>query len=353
MKRRDFLQALGLGAAIPALGAVAQAAQAAQAAPYKLRVLALAPKTLSGQFLRGLTQNQNLEITFIDAGGTTTSAARAAAQTLESKHFDVLVSLGDGYAEALRPVLERHALPAICNEFGAKIAQRPETSAFVISNSLKLWQSEWALGVHAAQQRKANIGRGNTAVIVCTLREAGYDLPFAFQSGFESAGGTILDTIVTGLGAKPDWNTAWNPVLEKLQMLKPAQLHVIASNASNFEVLRAARIPISASALTDMNATTAFSSFGTDATLLLGQETAAILEQASQANALDFLKALRNAKIQSARGALEFSRNQNQSGIQLQKNGVRRSLENVSEMHPRLNALRQATRSGFTNTYMV
>lgn len=343
MKRRDFLQALGLGAAIPALGI------AAQAAPHKLRVLALAPKTLSGQFLRGLTQNQNLEMTFVDAGSTTTSAARAAAQTLEGKHFDVLVSLGDGYSDVLRPILEQHALPAICNEFGAKIAQRPETSAFVISNSLKLWQAEWALGVHVAQQRKANIGRGNTAVIVCTLREAGYDLPFAFRSGFESAGGTILETIVTGVGAKPDWNA----VLEQIKLLKPAQLHVIASDASNLEILRAARIPISASAMTNINATTAASSFGTDAMLLLGQESAAILAQASQANPLDFLKALRNAKIQSTRGTLEFSRNQNQNGIQLQKNGVRHTLDNVSEMHPRLNALRQGTRSGFTNTYMA
>jgi hypothetical protein len=332
MKRRDFLQALGLGAAIPALGI------AAQAAPHKLRVLALAPKTLSGQFLRGLTQNQNLEISFIDAGDTTTSAARAAAKTLESKHFDVLVSLGDGYAEVLRPILEQHALPAICNEFGAKIAQRPEDSAFVISNSLKLWQSEWALGVHAAGQRKANIGRGNTAVIVCTLREAGYDLPFAFRSGFESAGGTILETIVTGVGAKPDWNA----VLEQIKVLKPAQLHVIASDASNLEVLRVARIPISASALTNMSATTAFSSFGTDAMLLLGQESAAILAQASQTNNPSLLKALRDAKV-----------SRRQSSIQLEKNGVRRSLEHVSEMHPRLNALRQAPRSGFTNTYMV
>ncbi len=343
MKRRDFLQALGLGAAIPALGI------AAQAVPHKLRVLALAPKTLSSQFLRGLTQTQNLEITFVDAGSTTTSAARAAAQTLEGKHFDVLVSLGDGYSDVLRPILEQHALPAICNEFGAKIPQHLETSAFIVSNSLKLWQSEWALGVHAAQQRKTNIGRGNTAVMVCTLREAGYDLPFAFQSGFESADGKILETIILDASGKIDFNAA----LERIRVLKPAHLHVIASNASKLEILRSARVPISASALSDIQATTAFSSFGTDAMLLLGQESAAILEQASQGNALDFLKALRNAKIQSARGTLEFNRNQNQSGIQLHKNGVRCSLENVSEMHPRLNALRQATRSGFTNTYMV
>ncbi len=343
MKRRDFLRTLGVGAAIPAIG------MAAQAAPHKLRVLALAPKAFSSQFLRGLTQNPNLEITFVDAGITTTSAARAAAQILERKTFDVLVSLGDGFAELLRPILEQHALPAICNEFGAKISQQLETSAFVLSNSLKLWQSEWALGVHAAQQRKANIGRGNSAVIVCTLREAGYDLPFAFQSGFESAGGTILSTIILDASGKTDLHA----VLEQIRSLKPAHLHVIASDATNLEMLRATRVPISASALSNIQATTAFSSFERDAVTLLGQESAAILGQAANSDALNFLKALRTVKLETARGTLEFARNQNQHSIQLEKNGIRRTLEPVSEMHPRLNALRNGIRSGFSNTYLV
>jgi hypothetical protein len=343
MKRRDFLQALGVGAAIPALGIAAQAAQ------HKLRVLALTPKVLSSQFLRGLTQNQNLEVQYLDAGMTITSAARALTQTLEHKTFDVLVSLGDGYSDVLRPILEQHALPAICNEFGAKIPQHLETSAFILSNSLKLWQSEWALGVHAAQQRKANVGRGNTAVMVCTLREAGYDLPFAFQNGFESAGGTILETIILDASGKTDFNAA----LEQIRVLKPAHLHVIASDATNLEMLRATRVPISASAITEIQATTAFSSFERDAVMLLGQESAAILAQAANSDALNFLKALRTTKIQTARGTLEFVRNQNQNSIQLEKNGTRRTLEPVSEMHPRLNALRNNIRSGFTNTYMV
>jgi hypothetical protein len=285
----------------------------------------------------------------VDAGSTTTSAARAATQILERTTLDVLVSLGDGYSDVLRPILEQHALPAICNEFGAKIPQHLETSAFVLSNSLKLWQSEWALGVHAAQQRKANIGRGNTAVMVCTLREAGYDLPFAFQSGFESAGGTILETIILDASGKTDLHA----VLEQIRSLKPAHIHVIASDATNLEMLRAARVPISASAMTEIQATTAFSSFERDAVMLLGQESAAILGQAANSDALNFLKALRTVKIQTARGTLEFARNQNQNSIQLEKNGTRRTLEPVSEMHPRLHTLRNNMRSGFTNTYMV
>ncbi len=337
MKRRDFLQALGLAAAIPAIGV------AAQAAPHKLRVLALSPKKFSSQFLSGLTQTSNFELTFVEAGSTTTSAARALAQILETKTFDVLVSLGDGYADALRPILEQHALPAICNEFGAKIPAL-ETSPFIISNSLKLWQSEWALGAHVAGNRKANIGRSNTAVIVCSLREAGYDLPFAFRSGFESAGGSVLETIVS---------EDWAAVVEQIKILKPAHLHIIASDATNLEILRSARVPISASAMTKLNATTAFSSFGEDTILQLGQESAALLEQAANADSLNFLKALRNAKIHTTRGVLEFSRNQNQNTLYLKKNGVRRVLETVSEMHPRLNDLRSGLRSGFTNTYMV
>jgi hypothetical protein len=280
---------------------------------------------------------------------TTISAARVASKILDHNTFDVLVSLGDGYSDVLRPILEQHALPAICNEFGAKIPQHLESSAFVMTNSLKLWQSEWALGVHAAQQRKTNIARGNSAVMVCTMREAGYDLPFAFQSGFESAGGTILETIILDASGKTDMHA----VLEQIRALKPAHVHVIASDATNLEMLRNTRVPISASALTDMEATTAFSSFEPDAVRLLGQESAAILAHASTSDALNFLKALRTVKIQTARGTLEFARNQNQNNIQLAKNGVRRTLEPVSEMHPRLNALRNGTRSGFTNTYMV
>ncbi len=337
MKRRDFLQALGVGAAIPAIGIVAQAA------PHRLRVLALSPKAFSSQFLSGLTPNQNFELTFVEAGSTTTSAARALAQILETKTFDVLVSLGDGYADALRPILEQYALPAICNEFGAKIPAL-ETSPFILSNSLKLWQSEWALGGFVANQRKSNIGRGNTSVIVCSMREAGYDLPYAFRSGFESAGGQVLQTIVS---------EDWAAVLEQIKALKPAHLHIIASDATNLEMLRSARVPISVSALTKLSATTAFSSFGEDAVLQLGQESAALLIQAANSDNLNFLKALRNAKVQTARGVLEFKRNQNQNTLYLEKNGVRRVLESVSEMHPRLNDLRSGLRSGFTNTYMV
>ena len=337
MKRRDFLQALGLATAIPAIGITAQAA------PHKLRVLALAPKAFSSQFLSGLTQNQNFELTFVEAGSTTTSAARALAQILETKTFDVLVSLGDGFADALRPILEQHALPAICNEFGARIPAL-ETSPFIITNSLKLWQSEWALGGFVANQRKSNIGRGNTSVIVATYREAGYDLPYAFRSGFESAGGSVLQTIVS---------EDWAAVLEQIKVLKPAHLHIIASDATNLEMLRSARVPISVSALTKLSATTAFSSFGEDAILQLGQESAALLIQAASSDSLNFLKALRNAKVQTARGTLEFKRNQNQNTLYLEKNGVRRVLETVSEMHPRLNDLRSGMRSGFTNTYMV
>ncbi|MEY4532037.1 MAG: hypothetical protein RLZZ156_2760, partial [Deinococcota bacterium] len=125
------------------------------------------------------------------------------------------------------------------------------------------------------------------------------------------------------------------------------------SDATNLEILRSARVPISASAMTKLSATTAFSSFGQDAILQLGQESAALLIQAANSDSLNFLKALRNAKIQTARGTLEFKRNQNQNALYLEKNGVRRVLETVSEMHPRLNDLRSGMRSGFTNTYMV
>jgi hypothetical protein len=320
MKRRDFLQALGLGAALPSV--------ALAAAPRKLRVLALAPQKFSSAFLSALT-HPNLELRFVEAGTTTTSAAKAAAHILESQTFDVLVSLGDGFAESLRPILEQHSLPAICNEFGAKVAPL-EGSAFVAVNSLNLWQAEWALGAHVAGQRKHNIGRGNTAVLLCSLREAGYDLPFAFQSGFESLGGRVLQTVFLEEGKQ-------NAVFDQLKTLRPAHVHVIASDMDNLEWLRAARVPLSASALTPLDVATAFSSQHGDPVRQLAEQSVARLLNAMQ-SPHGLLRGLRQAQVQA---------------LELRKNGLRSALEPAPEMHPLLGALRGGLRSGYTNTYLV
>jgi hypothetical protein len=321
LNRRNFLQALGVGAALP----VASVA----AASSRVRVLALAPKKFSSAFLSAL-QAPNLELQWVDAGATTTSAAQAVAQKLEQQTFDVLVSLGDGFAESLRPILEQHSLPAICNEFGAKVAPL-EQSAFITINSLNLWQSEWALGAHVGAQRKHNIGRGNTAVLLCSLREAGYDLPFAFRSGFESVGGQLLGTLFLELS-----NQA--PILEQLKTLRPAHLHVIASDFANLGWLRSARVPLSASALTPLDATTAFSSHHGDPVRLLATQSVAMLEQATHFEH-GLLRGLRQAKPQAV--------------LELHKNGLRHALAPVPAMHPKLGALRGGLRSGYTNTYLV
>lgn len=328
MKRRDFLQALAVGAAVPSIGVAAHAAT-----PSRLRVLVLAPKKFSSRFLQALTSPM-LELRFVDAGLTTNSAARASSTALEHDRPDVLLSLGDGFAQTLRPILEQYALPAICSEFGAKIASPFETSPFVRVNSLHLWQSEWALGAYAASQRKTNIGRGNTAVLLCSLREAGYDLPFAFKSGFESVGGRLLETIFFD-AAKPDQNA----ILQQLCELRPAHLHVLASDAGNLEWVRQSRLPISASALTPIQATSAFSGGkNSDPVRLLAEQSVALLE-AARVSGLDLLRGLRQAP--------------NTQQLELYKNGSRQALAFVSEMHPHLNELRGGVRSGYTNTYLV
>jgi hypothetical protein len=321
LNRRNFLQALGVGAVVPATSFAAT--------PGHLRVLALAPQKFSSVFL-GALQAPNLEVQFVEAGATSHSATQAAAAVLKHQRFDVLVSLGDGFAESLRPILEQHSLPAICNEFGAKVSPL-EQSAFITINSLNLWQAEWALGTHVAGQRKHNIGRGNTALVLCSLREAGYDLPFAFRSGFESAGGQVLGTLFL----EPN-NQA--TLLEQIKTLRPAHLHVIASDMTDLGWLRSARLPLSASALTPLDATTAFSSQRGDPVRCLAEQSVAMLEQAVRFEH-GLLRGLRQTKPQTA--------------LELHHNGLRRVLEPVSELHPKLGALRGGLRSGYSNTYLV
>lgn len=65
-------------------------------------------------------------------------------------------------------------------------------------NSLGYWQGAWALGEWAAGE----VGR--RAYICASHLESGYDALYAFQAGFEAAGGTVSGTSVTHVGPGED-----------------------------------------------------------------------------------------------------------------------------------------------------
>ncbi|MBC8162708.1 MAG: ABC transporter substrate-binding protein, partial [Roseiflexaceae bacterium] len=113
-------------------------------------------------------------------------------------------------AASLAPLLRQQGVPMIVSDIGANVIDRPAERGPLIRSSLSYWQANRALGEWA-------IERGQRAVIITALYEAGYDALYAFRHGFTQAGGTVLATLVANspaeLGAQLVLAGASNPDL--------------------------------------------------------------------------------------------------------------------------------------------
>ncbi len=397
--RRTFLKSiLGVGVALPTVLATQASAIPSRGA---LRVGVLTPNSgvypkLGQHFLDGLklgTQLENAKLEFIaDTFETAFGAAQKAKTWLERKSIDALVVLGDELGESLRELADAHGIPVIVNEFGARIPQRAEHSPFIFRNSLGLWQSEWALGEWVAANHGKNV------LIVSTLREAGYDLGYAFASGVAAKGGRVLETVITDQNSSQH---AFDTALARIRALKPDAVHFISSDPNALEFVkhyanagfRTSRLSVSAPSLASSflsHKTRAFigvnSAFtwaenlpckgnqqfvrafknamhhNPDAVAVLGFESAQWLSSAFSTNfhnPQSLVRALTTAKFDSPRGTFSISsqhhfylRNARATTHGFQHLEVQQ-LPSFNQHQPALNALRGSLRSGFSNIYLT
>jgi branched-chain amino acid transport system substrate-binding protein len=127
-----------------------------------------------------------------EAGPGIGKAVQGARELLETQGVDLVVGLiGSGAAVALRSLFEQAERPLLVSNVGANVLRQDEVSPYVVTNSLGHWRTSWALGRWAAQ----NLGQ--RGFIAESFYDAGYDAPYAFQLGFEGAGGTVLETRVS------------------------------------------------------------------------------------------------------------------------------------------------------------
>jgi branched-chain amino acid transport system substrate-binding protein len=127
--------------------------------------------------------------------GTTPSTALEQASTwITNDQADLIVgSLSSGIAATLHPLLHERQMPLLVSNIGANLTRDDRQSPYIIRNSFSYWQSSWAMGRWAA----GNMGK--QAFVASSFYDSGYDSLYAFQLGFESAGGTIISTKVTHL----------------------------------------------------------------------------------------------------------------------------------------------------------
>lgn len=116
----------------------------------------------------------------------------AARRMLTEEKVEVLAGMFNPLTvHHLREDLERSGILFVNIEAGANTFVPREESPLMYQNSLGYWQSSWAMGKWAAQQK------GTRAAVASSFYETGYDSFHAFSQGFETGGGTIVCSEVT------------------------------------------------------------------------------------------------------------------------------------------------------------
>ena len=116
---------------------------------------------------------------------------------IHDEDVDILTGIiSESVSGDLRNLFEESGKFLIANHTGANILDLHEHSPNIVHNSLNLWQANYAMGTWAAK----NVGQ--KAVVVSSFYESGYDALYAFNLGFESEGGKVLETCITNLPAE-------------------------------------------------------------------------------------------------------------------------------------------------------
>lgn len=121
------------------------------------------------------------------------------------------------------PLLANQATRLIHADFGV----RANEALLPDGVSLYQWQANWAFGRWQAQ----HVGR--RGFMVMSMHESGYDTPFAFQSGFESAGGEIVGTLIPDSPAAP---LSLTEVMTRIRTAQPTVVYALlqGQTASDF-----------------------------------------------------------------------------------------------------------------------
>jgi len=332
-----------------------------------------------------------------DYGTTPSTALEHANELISNDQVDMIVgSLSSGIAATLHPLLHKHQMPLLVSNIGANLTRDDRNSPYIIRNSFSYWQSSWALGHWAA----GNLGR--QAFVVSSFYDSGYDSLYAFQLGFESAGGTISTTKITHL---PSDAGALHPLMAEIQQTQPDLVFAAYSGPQAGDFVRAyadaglsARIPLLGSGfLVDESLlsqqgdmalgiktvlpwartlnlpanqafTGAFQNFSgrpADPFAVLGYDTARLIGTAAgSAGDTDQLRqALAGTAFDSPRGVVQMDKTlleirtplylrEVRAGAGGLSNAVIDTLPAVPMLDDQLAALRASTKTGWSNAYL-
>lgn len=324
---------------------------------------------------------------------TTHVPLAACRKLVERERVDVIIGLlNTGVATLLTSQFPEAPVPFIVSNLGENILRETEYSPWIFHCTMNLWQGNWALGRWAATYL------GSRAFVVTSLYDSGYDALYAFRMGLESAGGKVVETLVSDNG---DIGSTIAAIRKSSAHFTFALHHGEAAEqflAAYADARLAPEIPLAGSAFLADERTlarvgqaasgliTPFSwapslsglhnlSFAaqlgelgrldSDAFAVLGYDTGELLLAALAAGGGQdrWLRTLKTASIDSPRGRLRMDP-ETQTLVapvyvrEVRMNGGRAAntvidtIEDLSEFDEHVRSLRAAVRSGWHNTYL-
>jgi len=395
LSRRDFIKAVGLATGALALNPLDLFADnsplsSATVLPRVPRPLTLGTLLPRSTLYPGLGKNWSagMEFYFRQSGG-----APVALRADDSA--DLLVGIGG--ANVVAPS-QRAWL--IANDAGANVLRRDEASPNIFHNSLGYWQANAAMGNWTAQRL------GRKAFVASSFYESGYDSLYAFQLGFENAGGQVAQTFVAHV---PPTANDLPELIAAIRRAQPDFVYAFFSGARAVDFMRAYadaglidQIPLAGSAflvdemllpqlgnaalgihsglswsptLPTVENQTFFAAFqkmtgrAPDAFAVLGYDTARWIAEALNqvggdlTQSAQLRQAFRAVKFASPRGAFAIDAATQTSATPLYLrqvqardgklvNQVLGKLEPVSENDARIAEWRIAVRTGWTHAYL-
>ena len=199
--RRQFLRAAGGGAGVAAVSSLARAGDAlANGGRRRLHVGVLVPtggdeagmaaSLLDGVRL-GFGEDVDARIEAAEVLLGVHGARARAEEMLDAGARVVIAGVSAPVALRLAGMFEERGARLVAANAGAHVVRPRERRASVTHVSLQQWQAAYALGRWAA----AKVGR--RGLIAAPISDSGYDTVYALRRGFESAGGTVVGTMVT------------------------------------------------------------------------------------------------------------------------------------------------------------
>ncbi len=185
-------------------------------------------------FLAGLQlagADRSFDLVVRETGSGALNAYETAQQLINKEGVRQLVGMMDALTLSyLRGTLQARQATVLAVSLGENLPRTTKADTQVTYHGLDLVQSAVAFGAWAAR------ALGRTAVLAASCYDSGFDTFAAFRLGFESAGGRVLQTIITH---QPNGGPSVAEALRTIAAARPDFVYAAYSGALAVEWVRA------------------------------------------------------------------------------------------------------------------